>query len=127
MPVKIDREVADRLLDMGLTVWSAKHPKVASGISPKTGKTVFKEDKNWCIVELAGPGLEDNPIGSGKTFRAAARNALKHKCVVDRVPGLYGAMMRLDAALLGLNTEMHFHRLWVEDGAPGSKDDYVTF
>lgn len=97
MPVKIDPLIVEELAEIDLTIWEAKHPKVPF-LNEKTGKMSQRENKGWCIVYLAGPGVDNTP-GSGTTLRAAVDNALMHSTLCERVTGLRGAMLRLSAAL----------------------------
>lgn len=99
MPVKLDPEIVSELAEMELVIWSAKHLKKAV-YNEDTGKTSFRENKDWVIVEVAGPGFVV-AIGSGKTLRAAVDNILWNS-FSDRVPGIRGTMMRLEKELWSL-------------------------
>lgn len=98
MPVKIDPDIVEELREMGLTIWEAKHFK-HNVLNEKTGKMSLRENKNWVIVTLAGPGV-DQVQGSGKTLREAVDCVIVSK-FADRVPGVRGALMRCESALWG--------------------------
>ena len=99
MPVKIDPDIVAELQAMDLTIWAAVHFK-HSVLNEKTGKMTLRENKNWTIVTLAGPGVEQVQ-GSGKTLREAVDSVVvKH--FADRVPGIRGKMMILERELWNL-------------------------
>lgn len=100
MPVKIDPEIVEELAAMDLVIWEAMYQK-QDVLNEKTGKFSKRENKNWVFCTLAGPGTPEHCIGSGKTLREAVDSVLT-KWFADRVPGIRGAMMRLDRELLGL-------------------------
>ena len=97
MPVKVDPLIVEELAALDLVLWEAKHPKVAF-FNEKTGKMSSREDKGWVIVSLAGPGVTENCLAGQSTLRRAVDTALR-TYFADRVPGLKGAMLRLEAAL----------------------------
>lgn len=99
MPVKIDPDIVDELRDMDLAIWEAKHFK-RPVYNEKTGKTTMRENKDWVIVTLAGPGV-DHKQGSGKTLRAAVDSVIVSH-FADRVPGVRGKMMVLERELWSL-------------------------
>lgn len=99
MPVKIDPDIVQELQEMELTIWSAHHPKWYA-VNEKTGKLTQRENKEWVIVTLAGPGVEQAQ-GSGKTLREAVDTVLVLK-FADRVGGLRGKMMVLERELWAL-------------------------
>lgn len=105
MPVKIDPAITEELAAMDLVIWEAKHPK-RQEVSPKTGKMTTREDKGRVLVSIAGPGVQEAP-GGGKTLREAVDAALGHSPLAARVPGLRGAMMRLEKAILDLAVSAH--------------------
>lgn len=96
MPVKIDPDIVAELQEMDLTIWSAVHFK-RSVLNEKTGKMTLRENKNWVIVTLAGPGV-DQVQGSGKTLREAVDCVLVSH-FADRVRGIRGRMMVLEREL----------------------------
>lgn len=124
MPVKLDPEIAADLAAMDLTIWEAKHPKVVSGVSEKTGKLIHRENKERVNVALAGPGVSAECWGYGSTLQAAVDDALRSPLLIDRVPGLRGAMMRLDRALMELRYGMAAERFKV---SPDDLDDDIPF
>lgn len=106
MPVKIEPAIVEELLAMDLTIWEAKHPRIP--FTNKAGKQSTKEDKSWVVVSLAGPGVEEARAGA-QTLRQAVDAALMHAGLADRVPGLRGAMLRLEMEMWRLG------RLLVEE------------
>lgn len=124
MPVKIDPAIVEELAALELVLWEAKHPKLQIWNEAK-GKLTPREQKDWVIVHLAGPGVGEAP-GSGKTLREAVDAALRHSDLRDRVPGLKGAMLRLEEALFttGLKlAEQRYDRGGWNDGI----DDDIPF
>lgn len=99
MPVKIDQDIVAELQEMDLTIWEAKHFKTEV-FNEKLGKMTLRENKNWVIVTIAGPGV-DSTQGSGKTLRAAVDSVIVSH-FADRVPGLRGKMMVLERELWNL-------------------------
>ena len=76
MPVKVDPEIQEALEALDLTIWEARHPKVVSGVSEKTGKLIHRENKERVNVVLQGPGLPHDCLGFGSTLQAAVDDAL---------------------------------------------------
>ncbi len=114
MPVKIDPLIVEELATMDLAIWSAKHPKAFSGMSEKTGKAVYRENKAVVSVTVNGPGLRREAYGFGSTLRLAIDDALISGLLADRVPGIRGAMLRLEAAIRGLVRTAMYDRLYIE-------------
>lgn len=99
MPVKVDPDIQESLEALNLTIWEARHPKVVSGVSEKTGKLVHRENKERVNVALQGPGLDHDCLGFGSTLQEAVDDALASPALIGRVTGLKGAMMRLERAV----------------------------
>lgn len=121
MPVKADPIINDELQAMNLTLWTCIHPKQPF-FNEKTGKMSQREDKSRVIVTLAGPGLPDMATGFGGSLREAVDAALGGKETRDRVPGLKGALLRLEAAMDDLRRVLIFQRYIGDD-----LDDDVPF
>lgn len=100
MPVKIEPHIVEELQAMDLVLWECRHPKRPVWNEAK-GKNTDREDKEWVIVSLAGPGVPNYVGGGGKTLRLAVDAALTH-FLPDRVRGLRGAVMRLEKAMFDL-------------------------
>lgn len=108
MPVKSDPIINEQLQAMNLTIWSMMHPKQPF-FNEKTGKQSQREDKTRVIVTLNGPGVSHPAMGFGATLREAVDDALmtgRDQPLLDRVPGLKGALLRLDAAMSALRFVM---------------------
>ncbi len=99
MPVKIDPDIVAELREMDLTIWEAKHFKTEV-FNEKLGKMTLRENKNWVIVTIAGPGVGSTQ-GSGKTLRDAVDSVIVAH-FADRVRGLRGKMMVLERELWNL-------------------------
>jgi hypothetical protein len=127
VPVKIDPLIVDELASMDLAIWSARHPKVFSGMSEKTGKAVYRENKQAVSVTVNGPGLKREAYGYGTTLRLAIDDALVTGSLADRVRGIRGAVLRLEAAIRSLSQKAKWERLMLEDGYEGDLDDYIPF
>lgn len=97
MPVKIDPAITAELQEMDLVLWEAKHPKQPF-FNEKTQKHSSREDKGWCVVSITGPGVDRECLAGGPTLREAVDGCLR-TYFRDRVPGLRGAMMRLEHEL----------------------------
>lgn len=108
MPVKIEPYIVEELASLDLVIWEAKHPKLPVW-DEKRGKHVTREDKSWVLVSLAGPGVEECRAGA-RTLRQAVDAALTH-FLADRVPGLRGAMMRLEKAMFDLQQAIRWQTL----------------
>jgi len=121
MPVKVEPHIVEELREMGLTLWEAKHHK-HEVLNEKTGKITLRENKNWVIVTLAGPGV-DQAFGSGKTLREAIDAAVLHN-FSDRVSGLKGALIRCEKAMWDCFTASMEHRF---KHFPDDLDDDVPF
>lgn len=114
MPVKVDPEIQQSLEALNLTIWEAKHPKIVSGVSEKTGKLVHRENKERVNVVLQGPGLSHDCLGFGSSLQAAVDDALASPALIDRVPGLKGSMMRLERAVGDLRYGLAAERFKVD-------------
>lgn len=112
MPVKTDQALIDDLSSIGLVVWDTKHPKIPF-YNDKTMKTSQREDKSWVLVTLAGPGVEEAHAG-GPDFATAVKSALIHSGLCDRVPGVSGAMLRLERAVWDLGRRLAADRMAAE-------------
>lgn len=123
MPVKLDPILVEELAAMDLTIWSAAYRRNMV-FNPKTGKTSSREDKSWITVALAGPGI-DEQWGGGKTLREAVDAAMVPH-LVDRVPGLRGALLRLKIALSALTSAVMIRR-FNENRPEGEEWDDVPF
>lgn len=99
MPVKIDPDIVAELQEMNLTIWEAKHFK-RPVLNEKTGKMTMRENKDWVIVTIAGPGV-DSIQGSGRTLRLAVDSVIVPH-FADRVSGIRGKMMVLERELWNL-------------------------
>lgn len=121
MPVKIDPDITAELAALDLVLWEAKHPKIAA-VNAKTGKPTQREDKGWVLVLLHGPGVQPEARASGPTLRQAVDQALTHY-FADRVPGLKGAMLRLEKATWDLQR----HIAETLFAAEGGDDDSIPF
>ena len=124
MPVKLDPDIQEHLESLNLTLWEAKHPKVVSGVSEKTGKLVHRENKDRVNVALQGPVLDHDCLGFGSTLQEAVDDALASPALIGRVPGLKGAMMRLERAVGDLRYGLAAERFKVD---PGELDDDIPF
>jgi hypothetical protein len=93
MPVKLDPIIIEELASMDLTLWEAKHPRTS--FVNAAGKMSSREDKSWVLVYLAGPGVIGEH-GGGPTLRQAVDAALVYSGLCERVPGVRGAMLRLE-------------------------------
>jgi hypothetical protein len=86
----------EELAAMDLVLWEAKHPKQVF-FNEKTGKMSSREDKDWVVISLAGPGVDGEKPAGASTLRDAVDAALR-TYFADRVPGLRGALLRLEKA-----------------------------
>lgn len=120
MPVKIDPHIVAELAELDLVIWEAKHPKIASGVSPKTGRLVFKESKAWVVAVVTGPGVDGEKHGGGPTLSVAV-DAILRTYFADRVPGLRGAILRAERALFDL-AQVCSVKSFKLSGAPGASD-----
>jgi hypothetical protein len=109
MPVKIDPAIVAELQEMDLVIWEAVHPKEPF-FNEKTQKHSQRENKGWCMVSLAGPGVDEQRRASGHTLRAAVDAALAYH-FPERLVGLRGALLKLDKEMLRLNTAVYGTRL----------------
>lgn len=127
MPVKIDPIINEQLQAMNLTLWTCIHPKHPF-FNEKTGKMSQREDKSRVIVTLAGPGLPDMAHGFGGSLREAVDAALGGKETRERVPGLKGALLRLEAAMDDLRRTVLWEAIYTKnDVDPEDRDDFVPF
>lgn len=104
MPVKIDPAITAELQEMDLVLWEAQHPKQPF-FNEKTQKHSQREDKSWCLVSLTGPGVTRECRAGAATLRQAVDACLR-TYFRDRVPGLRGAMMRLEHEVFTLAIDM---------------------
>lgn len=125
MPVKVDPLIVEELAAMDLVLWSATHPKRYM-LNEKTGKMSLREDKGWCLVSLAGPGVERECNAGAATLRQAVDAALQ-AFFRDRVTGVKGALLRLGKALHELEGKVRWDRLMLEHEYSGDPDDFVPF
>ncbi len=116
MPVKIDPIIVEELAEMEMVLWETKHPKQAF-FNEKTGKMSSRENKEWVIVSIAGPGVDGDKPAGGPTLRAAVDSCLR-TYFADRVPGLRGALLRLEKEVFQLTVGMMADR-----NLSGSDDD----
>lgn len=114
MPVKIDPMIVEELASVDLVLWEAKHPKVPF-FNEKTGKQSMREDKSWCVVSLAGPGV-DEARGGGPTLKKAVDAAIVHAGLGERFPGLRGAVLRLEKAVWDLSRFYAYENYKTENG-----------
>lgn len=121
--VRIPESLREELAKMDLTIWIAMHPMTYENHTAfENGRG--REDRTRVQVQLAGPGLEDySPWGHGATIYEAVRAALEDPAVAGRVPGLRGAMLRLEIALSDLQQAILRHR-WTQGG---DHDDEIPF
>lgn len=113
--VKIPESLRSDLAKMNLTVWMAMHPMDYNyEVNGQRGKG--RHDTSRVMVQLIGPGIEDAPWGYGGNLQEAVNHALSSPAIRDRVKGLKGAMMRLDAALRGLTGVVRLEA-WITAGA----------
>lgn len=125
MPVKIDPDIVEELRAMDLLLWECRHPKQPF-FNEKTGKMSSREDKGWCLVQLAGPGVSGECRAGAPTLRQAVDTALAYY-FPDRIGGLKGALLRLDKALLDLTVAIRGQKMMVEEGYDGDWDDFIPF
>lgn len=125
MPVKLDPAIVEELAALDLVIWDAKHLKVPF-FNEKTGKHSSREDKSVVFVTLSGPGVERECVSRGETLRRAVDTGLA-AYFPERLKGLRGSLVRLERAVLDLNTQVHWQRLMAEDGYDGDPDDYIPF
>lgn len=116
MPVKIEPHIVEELASMDLVLWEAKHPKVAF-FNEKTGKMSYRERKDWVIISLIGPGVDGDKPAGAPTLREAVDAALR-TYFSERIPGLRGAMLRLEKACFETTV-----RLMSDRNLAGSDDD----
>lgn len=115
--VRVPEDLRLELAAMGLTVWVAHHPmvNVRDSVRPRA-------NKEWVVVQLAGPGLEEQSLwGGGPTLRRAVDEAIvRNPILLQRVPGVRGSMFRLEAAILTLKTTLvcHLGPQELDDGVP---------
>lgn len=121
MPVKIDPDIVEELQAMDLAIWEAKHMK-HEVLNEKTGKMTLRENKNWVIVTIAGPGMVF-VSGSGKTLREAVDRVLVHY-FPHRVSGIKGKMMVLESELWKLFMVLMEEKYRID---PESLDDDIPF
>lgn len=119
MPVKVDLLIVEELAAMDLTLWEAKHPRQA--FVNKAGKMSSREDKGWVIVSLAGPGVTEDARAGAATLREAVDTALAWY-FSDRVPGVKGAILRLNKAVWDLS-----RRITEDLYDAGEFDDDIPF
>lgn len=124
MPVKINPLILEELAALNLTLWEAKHPRTP--FVNKAGKMSSREDKSWVLISLAGPGVTQECRAGAATLRQAVDSGLAYY-FADRVPGIKGAMLKLEKALLELNVSVRWERLMAEDGYTGDRDDFIPF
>ncbi len=86
-----------------------------------------REDKSRTHVALAGPGVPAECWGYGPTLQAAVDDALASPLLIDRVPGLKGAMIRRCRELAPMEFRVKWERLKIEDGFEGDDDDFIPF
>lgn len=122
MPVKIDPFIVEELAAMDLVIWEARHPKVPF-YNTKTMKESTREDKTWVVVCLAGPGTEGDCSAGDKDLRGAVDRALAYH-FPEKLHGLRGALLKLDRAVLELNTVIRWER-WQSEG--GDYEDDIPF
>lgn len=121
--VKIPESLREELAGLELAVWIAIHPMIYDTVE-KFNKGQGRHDTTRVQVQLAGPGLGgQSPWGCGKNLQEAVNDALHNSLVIDRVPGLKGALMRLDAAIGGLQQAV----LWNRWKYGGDQDDEIPF
>lgn len=125
MPVKIDPEIVAELEALDLVIWEAKHPKQPF-FNEKTGKHSQREDKSWCLVVIAGPGVDGECRAGAATLRAAVDAALAYH-FPERFTGLKAALLKLGKEIISLNTQVRWQRHMAEDGYDGDPDDYIPF
>lgn len=116
MPVKIDPLIIEELASINLVIWEAKHPKLLVWNEAK-GKHTPREQKDWVVVTLAGPGVEE-ARGGAPTLRAAIDTALVHSGLYTRVTGLRGALLRVERAMWDLDrcyAEARFREAYGDD------------
>jgi hypothetical protein len=93
---RIPDDVRLDLQEMNLTLWACMHPITFdyewTGNGPKRGRA----DRSIVNVQLAGPGMDIGPWGTGKTVREAVAAALRHPLLHGRQGGLTGAMATLE-------------------------------
>lgn len=92
--VKIPDAVRDDLRESNLVVWEARKDRVS-------------KDHPWRFqVTLAGPGIDMQPHGFGDSLEDAIDYALGNAWFKAKLPGLVGAMARLEVAVQGLILHM---------------------
>jgi len=120
---KIPQAIVDELADMKLVLWFCSY-----GSKYVDGSTRPRQDTSTVSVQITGPGLsERSPWGRGPTLRAAIDDALRDPLIADRVPGLKGAIMRLDNALTDLGRTVLLRRLAMHNNFDDSDDDTIPF
>lgn len=121
MPVKIDPAIVEELAALDLVIWEAKHPKRAF-FNEKTQKMSQREDKSWCVVSITGPGVDRECSAGAATLRLAVDACLR-TYFADRVPGLRGALLRLEHAVFQTALELMSARVLKE----ADDDDDIPF
>lgn len=125
MPVKIDPYIVEELAAVDLVIWEAKHPRERF-YNTKTMKESTREDKTWVVVQLAGPGSEGDCRAGDKTLRDAVDRAMAYH-FPEKLHGVKGALLKLDRAVLELNTVVKWERFMAEEGYEGDRDDFIPF
>lgn len=125
MPVKIDPLIREELASMSLVLWEAKHAKNMVWNEAK-GKFTSREDKSWVIVTITGPGVIREVGRGAPTLRQAVDEILRDN-FSDRVPGVRGALLRLERALSSLKTHAALQRMMLESEYDGDPDDFIPF
>lgn len=122
--VRVPDSIKEELEAMNLVVWLAHHPLrwdyEVNGIKGKG-----KHNTEIVIVQLAGPGLDERSLwGHGPNIRVAVDEALKaNHYTLARVPGLKGAMLRLESEMARTARQVAL-TCWRAGGHP---DDEVPF
>lgn len=104
--VKVPEPMRAELAESRLVVWEAK-------------KSRFSKEHPWrFFVTLAGPGLDIQPNGFGDSLEAAVADALRNRWFVAQMPGLAGALARLEFEIGQLCFRMSVNSGSIDDDVP---------
>lgn len=109
VPPALRAELAER----GLVIWIIHHPMRYDAPSGKS-----KADTSRVEVQLAGPGIDASPWGYGANTEEAVANALLSPALRMQMPGIVGAVARLEDEINKL-----YVAIWLETCKLGGDDD----
>ncbi len=104
--VKVPDAMRDELAESRLVVWEAKKSRLS------------KEHPWRFVVTLAGPGLDIQPNGYGDSLDEAVTVALRNPWFLAKMPGLAGALARLEFEIGQLNFRLSINSGSIDDDVP---------